>query len=111
MKKTIAAMILLAGGMFAAPAVRVGVGFSFGSPAPVVMAARPACPGPGYTWVNGYQATNGFVAGYWAAPAPVVVERTAPRVDYRQDNRQADRHFVDHRYDNRGNDNQRFDRR
>jgi len=108
MKKAIAAMMLLAGGMFAAPAVRVGVGFSFGTPAPVVVAARPACPGPGYTWVNSYYGANGaFVAGYWAAPARVVVERAAPRADYRQ----VDRHFVDHRYDNRRDDDRRFDRR
>lgn len=72
MKKAIATMMLLAGGMFAAPhvAVRVGIGV----PAPVAV-VRPACPGPGYTWVDGYYGTGGaFVTGYWAPPV-VRVER------------------------------------
>jgi hypothetical protein len=63
MKKAMAVMMLLAGGMFAAPRVAVGIGF--GIPAPVAV-VRPVCPGPGYTWVN----------GYWAPP---VVVRVAPR--------------------------------
>ncbi len=76
MKKTIAVMMLLAGGLFAAP--RVTVGFGFGAPAPVAV-VRPACPGPGYTWVDGYYTPNhAWVAGYWAAPAAV---RVAPRYD------------------------------
>jgi hypothetical protein len=67
MKKTMAVMMLLAGGLFAAPRVTVGIGF--GVPAPVAV-VRPVCPGPGYSWVNGYYAPNGaFVAGYWAPPA------------------------------------------
>jgi hypothetical protein len=58
MKKPIATMMLLAGGLFAAPAVRVGIGI--GVPAAVAV-VRPACPGPGYTWVDGYYAPNGIV--------------------------------------------------
>jgi len=70
MKKAIAVMMLLAGGLMAAPRVTVGIGI--GIPAPVVV--RPACPGPGYNWVNGYYAPNGlWVAGYWAPPAVVRV--------------------------------------
>lgn len=77
MKKAIAMMVLLAGGMFAAPRIEVGIGF--GAPAPVVV-ARPACPGPGYTWVDGYYAPNGgWVAGYWAPPAVVVAQPFAFR--------------------------------
>ena len=69
MKKTIAMMMLLGGGLFAAPRISVGIGF--GAPAPVVV-ARPACPGPGYTWVDGYRAPNGvWTAGYWVPPAVV----------------------------------------
>jgi len=69
MKKTIALMVLLGGGLFAAPRISVGIGF--GAPAPVVV-ARPACPGPGYTWVDGYYAPSGvWVAGYWAPPVVV----------------------------------------
>jgi hypothetical protein len=68
MKKTIAVMMLLGGGLFAAPQIRVGIGF--GAPAPIEV-ARPACPGPGYTWVDGYYANGGSTAGYWAPPAVV----------------------------------------
>jgi len=96
MKKAIAAMMLLAGGLFAAPHVRFGVGIGIGAPAPVAV-VRPACPGPGYTWVDGYYAPSGvFVAGYWAPPvvrvAPAI--RVAPRVrvDVRHDFRR-DEHF------------------
>ena len=67
MKKTIAMTMLLGGGLFAAPRVSVGIGF--GPLAPVVV-ARPARPGSGYAWVDGYYAPNGvWVAGYWAPPA------------------------------------------
>lgn len=67
MKKTIAMMMLLGGGLLAAPHISAGTGF--GAPAPVV-AARPACPGPGYTWVDGYYSPDGaWTSGYGAAPA------------------------------------------
>jgi len=76
MKKAIAAMMLLAGGLFAAPHVRFGVGVGIGVPAPVAV-VRQACPGPGYTWVDGYYAPSGvWVAGYWAPP----VVRVSPAV-------------------------------
>ena len=78
MKKTIAVMMLLAGGLFAAPRIQFGIGF--GAPASPVAVVRPACPGPGYTWVDGYYAPNGgWVAGYWAPPAVVTV---APSYGY-----------------------------
>jgi hypothetical protein len=77
MKKAIAVMMLLTGGLFASP--RVTVGFGFGAPAAVVV-ARPVCPGPGYLWVDGYYAPNhAWVAGYWAPPAVV---RVAPRFEH-----------------------------
>jgi hypothetical protein len=77
MKKAIAVMMLLAGGLLATPRISVGIGF--GAPAPVVV-ARPACPGAGYSWVDGYYAPTGvWVAGYWAPPAVV---RVAPRVEH-----------------------------
>jgi hypothetical protein len=77
MKKAIAIMMLVAGGLFAAPAFRLGIGIGVPAPAAVV---RPACPGPGYIWVDGYYALNGvWVAGYWAPPAAVsVAPRYAP---------------------------------
>jgi hypothetical protein len=71
-------MMLLAGGLFAAPRVRFDVGVGFRAPARVAV-VRPACPGPGYTWVNGYYGSNGaMIAGYWAPP----VVRVAPRVHF-----------------------------
>ena len=89
MKKTMAVMMLLAGGLVAAPRVTIGIGF--GAPAPVV-AVRPACPGPGYTWVDGYYTNGAWVAGYWAPPVavrvlpriehPLVVERGVNRFDH-----------------------------
>jgi hypothetical protein len=79
MKKAMAVMMLLAGGVFAAPRVTVGIGF--GVPAPVAV-VRPVCPGPGYAWVDGYYAPNGvWVAGYWAPPAVV---RVAPRFEHHE---------------------------
>ncbi len=59
MKNAIAVMVLLAGGLLAAPRVAVGIGI--GVPAPV--AVVPACPGPGYTWVNGYYGPTGVWVG------------------------------------------------
>ena len=97
MKKAIAVMMLLAGGMFAAP--RVTVGFGIGVPAPVSV-ARPACPGPGYTWVDGYYEPNGiWVAGYWAPPAVVRVAPPVARERFDQgrfDRDHFDRSRVDH---------------
>jgi len=88
MKKAIAMMMLLAGGMFAAPRVNIGIGF--GAPAPVAV-VRPACPGPGYNWVDGYYNPDGvWVAGYWAPPA--VVRVAPPIARYRAPER-FDRHF------------------
>jgi hypothetical protein len=90
MKKAIAVMMLLAGSMMAAP--RVTIGFGFGAPAPVVV-ARPACPGPGYNWVDGYYAPNGgWVAGYWAPP----VVRVAPRFEHFDHD---DHAFAEHHFD------------
>ncbi len=88
MKKTVAVMMLLAGGLFAAPRVTVGIGF--GVPAPVAVVRRPVCPGPGYVWVDGYYAPNRvWVAGYWAPPAVV---RVVPRYEHA-------RVIVDHRFE------------
>ena len=77
MKKAMTVMMLLAGGVFAAPRIAVGIGF--GAPAPVAM-VRPVCPGPGYAWVDGYYTPNHlWVAGYWAPPVAV---RVAPRYEH-----------------------------
>ena len=73
MKKAMLAMALVAGSAFAGPRISVSIGF--GAPAPVAF-ARPACPGPGYVWVDGYYGPRRVWApGFWRAPAVV-----APRV-------------------------------
>ena len=82
MKKVMVAMMVLVGSLAAAPRVSVGIGF--GAPVGVV---RPACPGPGYSWVDGYYApSGGWVNGYWAPPA---VERFAPRYGHDRDHDRA----------------------
>jgi hypothetical protein len=65
MKKATAIMMLLAGGLSAAPRVSVGIGL--GAPAPVAVA--PPCPGPGYTWIDGYHAPSGVWAPGLLGPA------------------------------------------
>ena len=78
MKKTIAAIMILAGSLSAAPRVSVGIGFGAPAPAPFI---QPACPGPGYTWVEGYYAPNrAWVPGYWAAPR--FIDRDGDRYEH-----------------------------
>lgn len=105
MKKLMATMMLLAGGLFAAPQIRFGV--EFGAPAPAAM-VRPACPGPGYTWVDGYYEPDGdFVPGYWAPPEMSV----APAYGYYGGPVFRDRDDFDHdRFDRGHFDRSRFDR-
>jgi len=77
MKKAIFAVVLLASSAFAGPRIAVGIGF--GTPAPVAV-VRPACPGPGYIWVDGYYSPGGaWVPGFWRAPAVVVAPRVVER--------------------------------
>ena len=71
MKTKLLAMMLLAGGsMFAQTRFSVGMGFN---QAPPVYASNiPPCPGPGYSWVDGYWSQDYgqpvWIAGYWNAP-------------------------------------------
>ncbi len=76
MKKALLGFVLVAGSIFAGP--RVSIGFSFGGPPPVAY-VRPAYPGNGFVWVDGYYNRNLWVPGYWRAPIRVV----APVVRYR----------------------------
>jgi hypothetical protein len=103
MKKALLGMVLLAGSAFAGPGISIGIGF--GTPAPVAM-VRPACPGPGYVWMDGYYGQNrAWVPGFWRRPAVVVVPRSfgygrrydAPRNDFRRDNHRHDFRQNDHR--------------
>jgi len=77
MKKALLVMALVAGSALAGPRFAIGVGF--GGPA-TVAAVRPACPGPGYVWVDGYYGSNRvWVPGYWRAPVVISHRFVAPR--------------------------------
>lgn len=75
MKTKLVALLLLAGSsLFAETHFSIGIGlggYGYAAP-PVVAYAQPPCPGPDYTWVDGYwdQAGPGrfWRDGYWAAP-------------------------------------------
>jgi WXXGXW repeat (2 copies) len=113
MKTKLLAMMLLAGGSVFAPTMfaqtRFSIGSGFGSQgagyyqAPPAYASNiPPCPGPGYTWVDGYW-TNDYgrqvwVPGFWNAPPVFTGYQAAPRFD---------NHFVDRddrRFDNHSGD-------
>ncbi len=98
--------------MFAQTRFSIGVGFGsqgagFYQEGPAYAANIPPCPGPGYTWVDGYW-TNDYgrevwVPGFWSAP--VFTYQSAPHFDNRffgRDDRRFDNHFA-------GRDNRRFD--
>jgi WXXGXW repeat (2 copies) len=103
MRKALLGMVLLAGSAFAGPGISIGIGF--GTPAPIAI-ARPACPGPGYVWVDGYYGQNhAWVPGLWRRPAVVVAPRSfgyyhrydAPRNDFRHDDHRNNFRQDDHR--------------
>jgi hypothetical protein len=73
MKTKLMALILVAGGSLFAQRLSVGVNFGspgYYAPARVAVAVyRPAAPGPGYVWIDGYHDGWGrWVAGDWALP-------------------------------------------
>lgn len=88
MKTKLLAILLLAGSSLFAGHVSIGIGLggyvpAYGYYAPPPVAYVPACPGPGYSWVDGYWYPVGpryiWRAGYWAPPAYGVRYRVAPR--------------------------------
>ncbi len=96
MKKALLGFVLAAGSIFAGP--RVAIGFSLGGPPPVAY-VRPAYPGPGFVWVDGYYNRGLWTPGYWRAPIRVV----APVVRYRDYDRG---YYRDYRHDR---DDRRFE--
>jgi hypothetical protein len=103
LKWNLLAVALIAGGtMFAQPRVAIGIGvggYGPGAYPPPAYAQQyvPPCPGPGYTWVDGYYGPQGWVAGFWQAPyvntyvgGYVAPRYVAPRYD-RDDFRHVDR--------------------
>jgi hypothetical protein len=70
MKKTLLALMLIAGG---AAFSQVSVGIRIGAPPPPrVVHIKPVAPGAGYVWVNGYWYPVGhhykWHDGYWTRP-------------------------------------------
>jgi WXXGXW repeat (2 copies) len=127
----ILALAVIAGGaMFAQTRFSVGIGvggYNRGYyPPPVYDQYVPECPGPGYTWIEGYWSPqggrNGWISGYWRRPY-VSGYRMAPRYvepryynSYRGNDRGYNRGY-DNRRQNRGGQhfnnrgNQRNERR
>jgi hypothetical protein len=76
--KLLVGMLLAASSVFAGTHVSIGIGvggYGYGyvpPPPPPVVEYAPSCPGPGYTWVDGYWYDVGprrnWHAGYWAPP-------------------------------------------
>lgn len=104
MKTKLLAMMILAGGsMFAQPRLSIGIGIGghgngFYQPAPSYASNIPPCPGPDYTWVDGYWSQDygrrTWVAGYWNRQPSRGGYEVAPRFENRfreQDARQRSR--------------------
>jgi hypothetical protein len=83
--KLLTLLLLAASSLFAAPAIRVGVGIELGAPPrpPHLRVVRPPMPGPGYVWVNGfYEPVAGqyrWREGYWATRPYPHATWVAPR--------------------------------
>jgi hypothetical protein len=93
MKTKLLAMMLLAGSsMFAETRLSVGVGFGghgggYYQAPPAYASNIPPCPGPGYTWVDGYWSQDYgrsvWVSGYWYRQPFISGYEVAPRFDNR----------------------------
>jgi len=93
MKTKLLAMMLLAGSsMFAETRFSVGVGFGghrggFYQAPPSYASNIPPCPGPGYTWVDGYWSQaygrNVWVSGNWYRQPFSAGYEVVPRFDNR----------------------------
>ena len=117
--KLLAVALIAGGSMFAQSRVSIGVnigGYGPGAyPPPAYVAYRPPCPGPDYTWVDGYWsgvgASRAWVNGFWRAPVVVAPRYVAPRYYdghrdyYRRDADRfyrGDRDYRGDRHDDRG---------
>ena len=82
MLKNALLMMLLAAGVALAD---VSVGFAIGPPPPPRVIVRPAAPGAGFFWVDGYWYPVGrryeWRTGYWARPAFAGARWVTPRYD------------------------------
>ena len=114
MKTKMLVMMILAGGsMFAQTRVSIGIGFGghgagFYQPPPSYAVNIPPCPGPDYTWVDGYWSQNygrnTWVAGYWYRQPFSSGYQVVPRFDNRFNDRDDRRGFARGFEENRGFD-------
>ena len=90
--KLLAKMLLAGGAMFAQTRFSIGIGLGghgagFYQPPPSYASNIPPCPGPDYTWVDGYwtqdYGRNTWVAGYWNRQPITSGYQVAPRFDNR----------------------------
>lgn len=82
--KLMALMVLTGAAMLAETRVAIGVnigGFRPARPVVVAHSYRPACPGPGYIWIDGYYDPYGaWYDGYWDVAPYAGAYWVAPRV-------------------------------
>ena len=87
MGKKLLPFLLLASAF--ALSAQIGIGIRIGPPpAPRVVAVRPAAPGPGFIWVDGYWYPVGghyrWHEGYWTRPPYEGAHWVGPHHDGRQ---------------------------
>jgi WXXGXW repeat (2 copies) len=84
MKKLLLGLLLGAATMMNAQ-VSIGIRIGPPPPPPRVVRVRPAMPGPGYIWVDGYQYVDGrryrWHDGYWTRPPYEGAVWVGPRHD------------------------------
>ena len=107
--------------MFAQTRLSVGVGFGgrgggYYQAPPSYASNIPPCPGPGYTWVDGYwsqdDGRNVWVSGYWYRQPFTDGYEAAPRIDNRFHDGDDRREFTRGEDRNRGFEEDRnFNRR
>src|SRR5882762_7439402 len=105
MKTKLAVMFLAGSSLFAATHISIGVGLGgygggYYAPPPPPVAYAPPCPGPGYSWVNGYwdsvASRRSWRPGYWARPQ----YGNAYRAEHRYDrNRYEENRHEENRYE------------
>lgn len=106
-KKLLMATLFTGASLFAETHFSIGVGIGTGgfsngyyAAAPPVVAYAPPCPGPGYSWVDGYWSGVGayrsWHGGYWAPPVRDRFYGGGQRYfrnDFDRDRRDRDRDF------------------
>lgn len=107
--KLMIGLLFMGSALFAETHLSIGIGVGgYGYPPPPVVAYAPPpvvayappCPGPGYTWTDGYWYQAGprraWHAGYWSPPVYGRTYRVAPQ------------HEANRYYDNRSGHDSRY---